>query len=59
MKKNYYHPTFLQYKKKITSIYFLFTVWKKIHKRKKIKREKIKIRNILKGKKVQVKEISC
>jgi alpha-tubulin suppressor-like RCC1 family protein len=29
MKKNYHHPTFIQYKK-VPPIYFLFTVWKKI-----------------------------
>ena len=28
MKKNYHHPTFVQYKK-VPPIYFLFTVWKK------------------------------
>jgi hypothetical protein len=37
MKKNYVHPTFKQYKKKLPSIYFLFTVWEKLHEKKKLK----------------------
>jgi hypothetical protein len=37
--------------KKITSIYFLFTVWKKMREKKKIKERKNKIGKILKGKK--------
>jgi hypothetical protein len=44
--------------KKVTSIYFLFTVWKKIQyeKRKKIK-EKKKIKNILKWIKLKGKKL--
>ena len=51
-KKNYHHPTFVQYKK-ITSIYFLFIYEKKFNKikYKKIKEEKNKIENLSKEKK--------
>jgi len=58
--KKYYHPTFVQYKK-VTSIYFLFIVWKKKFNKRienKFKEEKNKIENILKGKNKE-KEISC
>ena len=34
MKKNYYHSTFIQYKKSLINL-FIFTVWKKIYRGKK------------------------
>jgi adenine-specific DNA methylase len=46
---------------KVSSIYFLFTVWKKkLTKRKEKKlRRKFFFENILKGKKIKGKEVSC
>ena len=49
----------MQYKK-VMSIYFLFTIWKKkLNKRKekKLKREKNKNKNILKRKKLKGKKL--
>jgi len=62
MKNNYlHHPTFIQYKKKshqfISSLQYEKIITKE--KKKKFKRKKHKIKNILKGKKIKGKEISC
>jgi hypothetical protein len=51
-KKNH-HPTFIQYKKIQINLFSLYSMEKKLNKRKekKLKRKKTKIENILKEKK--------
>ena len=59
MKKQFIITQLLYNIKKVTSIYFVFTVWKKnqLEKRKKLKRKKNQIENILKGKKIKGKKL--
>jgi len=60
MTKNYHHPTFVQYIKSHINLFLLYSTKKnQLEKRKKIKEEKNKIGNIIKGKKIKGKEISC
>jgi hypothetical protein len=59
MTKYYHHPTFVQYKKNHINLFPLYNMKKKSirEKKKKLKREKNKIGNILKGKKLKGKKL--
>ena len=58
MTKNYHHPTFVQYKKSHINLFLLYVIKKKsIREKKKIKEEKNKIGNIIKGKKLKEKKL--
>jgi lipid II:glycine glycyltransferase (peptidoglycan interpeptide bridge formation enzyme) len=59
MKNNYYHPTFVQYKKSHINLFHLYSMKKTStrEKKKNLKRKKNQIRNILKGKKIKGKKL--
>jgi hypothetical protein len=58
MTKNYYYPTFVQYKKHHINLFSLYSTKKnQLEKIKKLKRKKNKIENILKGKKLKGKKL--
>jgi hypothetical protein len=42
MKKNYHHPTFVQYKKSFINLFFLYQYEKKLNKRKEKKTKEAK-----------------
>ena len=57
-KKNYHHPTFVQYKEISINLFSLYNMKKKIREKKKIVRGKEhKIGNILEGKKLKGKKL--
>jgi len=42
MKKNYHHPTFVQYKKSLIDLFSLYHIKKKLNKRKEKKSKEAK-----------------